>query len=72
MRTPSEYAIYKGDEVQVVGTLQQCADAMEVSTATIEYYASPAHHRKIAQVKNPGEHQTLAVRVEKDKGASDE
>lgn len=42
-----EYAIYKGDELLVIGTRQECADRLGVKVQTISYYCSPAYRRKL-------------------------
>ena len=37
-----EYAVYKGDELIVVGTADECAEFLGVRRETIYFYASPS------------------------------
>ena len=40
------YAVYKGDEFLVVGTVEECARYMNCSTKTIKWLASPSNIKK--------------------------
>ena len=56
-----DYAVYKGDELIVVGTADECAEYMGVSEHTIRCIASPK--RKKHAIKVGG---TYAIRLEDD------
>lgn len=43
----NEYAVYKGDELLVIGTRKECADRLGVKLQTISYYCSPAYRKKL-------------------------
>lgn len=45
-RKKLEYALYKGDEFIDIGTLEELAKKLNVSTKTIRYYKTPAYKRK--------------------------
>ena len=49
----TEYAVYRSDELLVVGTARECADFMGwKNSKTTQYYTSPAYQRKVAKRKN--------------------
>jgi predicted transcriptional regulator of viral defense system len=52
-RTPGEYAVYKGEELLYIGTIQECAERMNVSPNTVRFYASPAHEKRVFSRKRP-------------------
>lgn len=41
-----EYALYKGEELLSIGTLEEIAEERGVSVRTIYYYSMPAYQRK--------------------------
>lgn len=49
----TEYAVYKGDELLVIGTREECAAFLDVKPETIRHYASPAGQKRSAARKNP-------------------
>ena len=51
-----EYAVYKGDDLIVVGTATECAEFLGVKKHTIYWYASPSAENRI----------TRAIRLEND------
>ena len=51
-------ALYEGDELVMVGTARELAEARGVKEATIRFYASPAYRRRVAHAKAP----VLAIR----------
>lgn len=57
-----EYAIYKGDDLIITGTVQECADFMGVTAQYIYSLASPSRKKIIANRKNPDK-ATMAVRL---------
>ncbi len=50
-----EYAIYRGDELLIIGTKSECAEWLKVKPETITFYCSPTHHRRVENRKNPFE-----------------
>ena len=44
----TEYIVYKGEEVLVIGTLEECAEHQGVKKATINFLASEANKRRVA------------------------
>lgn len=47
MRTQkAEYALYRGDEFIIVGTIKEIAKKQHVKESTIRYYASPCYRKK--------------------------
>ncbi len=46
-----DYAVYQGDDILVVGSIEECAEYLGVDTRTVRYYTTPAYHRKIAKRK---------------------
>lgn len=59
-----EYAVYKGDDLIVVGNAKECADFMGVSMRYIHRLATPTHHNFIREsYKNPDD-ATYAIRLE--------
>lgn len=40
------YAVYKGDEFLVVGTVEECAEYMNCTPQTIKWLASPSNIKK--------------------------
>lgn len=48
-----EYAVYKGEELLVMGTINQCASFLKVQPRTIKFYTTPAYHRRVEKRKNP-------------------
>ncbi|HGE6631124.1 TPA: hypothetical protein ACGB9C_002126 [Listeria monocytogenes] len=45
----TEYALYKGDDLLVIGTLTELADFKKVKRETILFYATPAYRRKTTE-----------------------
>ena len=56
-----DYAVYKGDELIVVGTAKECAEYMGVSEHTIRCIASPKRRQHAIRVGG-----TYAIRLEND------
>ena len=46
-----EYAMYKGDELLHIGTIDEIAKAHGVLKETIRFYATPTYQRRIAKRK---------------------
>lgn len=49
----TEYAVYKGDDLLVMGTREVCADILKVKPQTIYYYTTEAYQRKLEKRKHP-------------------
>ena len=60
-----EYAVYKGDDLIVMGTANECADFMGVSPDYIKWMTTPTGKRRLASRKNPNK-ATTAVLLEVD------
>lgn len=46
-----EYAVYKGEELLVVGTVEECAEALGVQQRTILFYTYPTYQRRLKKRK---------------------
>ncbi|MBF7149980.1 hypothetical protein [Bacillus toyonensis] len=46
-----EYAIYKGESLICIGTVQECAQHMGVLPKTILFYKTPAYRKRVASRK---------------------
>ena len=46
MRKPVEYALYKGDELIMIGTIKKIAEEMGVQEHTIRFYQRPSYKRR--------------------------
>ena len=62
MKNTKEYAVYKGDELLVIGTRQECADALSVKPSTITFYSSNAHRKR----GNDSNDRIIAIKLEDD------
>lgn len=47
-----EYALYKGEELLQIGTLQEIAESENVKLETIQFYTKPVYKRRIEKRKN--------------------
>lgn len=47
-----EYALYKGDQFIMIGTLQNIADELNVTRRGLYYYLSPFYAKKLANMKS--------------------
>ena len=43
------YAVYRGDELLVLGTLRECAERLGVSEKTVRQLSRPCAHRRAEQ-----------------------
>lgn len=55
----SVYALYKGEELLMIGTIEEIAKARGVQVETIKFYLYPTYQRRIAKRKNPKNYLTL-------------
>lgn len=60
-----EYAIYRGDELLIIGTKSQCAESLKVKPETISYYCTPTYHRRLERRKNI-DNSLIGVKIEID------
>lgn len=44
-----EYALYKGDELLVVGTINELAEELGVKPRTVRYYGYPGYKRRTSE-----------------------
>lgn len=41
-----EYAVYRGEQMLAVGTLEDCAEVLGVKPKTVLYYATPTYQKR--------------------------
>lgn len=58
-----EFAVYKGEDLIVVGTAKECAEEMGVTERYIYWLTMPAAKRRLAKRKKPDK-ATTAVRLD--------
>lgn len=61
-RYKREYAVYKGEQLIVMGTAAECAKKMNVKPDYIEWLTMPTAKRRLEKRKRP-ENCTTAIRV---------
>ena len=61
----TEYAMYKGDEILYIGTLEEIAEKHGVKKQTIYHYTTDAYKKKIAK-RNKAENFIEVFRIEDD------
>ncbi|WP_410985306.1 hypothetical protein [Bacillus cereus] len=54
-----EYAVYKGESLVYIRTIQECAQRMGVLPTTVRFYMTPAYQRRLAKRKNPRNYLTV-------------
>jgi hypothetical protein len=60
-----EYAFYKGEELLLIGTINEIAKARSVKRETINFYTTPTYTRRIAKRKHPRNYITV-TRLDED------
>ena len=65
MRKYNEYAVYKGEELLVVGTAEECAKELNVQKETIHFYTTPTYRRRLDKRKNP-KNCRIAIKIEEE------
>lgn len=58
-----EVAVYKGDSLLCIGTVDECAEQMNVKKSTIQFYLTPSY-RKIVEKRKRARNYISAVRLE--------
>jgi K+/H+ antiporter YhaU regulatory subunit KhtT len=53
MAKAKEYAIYKGDELLVIGTAEECAKKLNVKKEYIYWLTKPTAQKRLAKRKDP-------------------
>lgn len=48
-----EYAIYRGDELLIMGTAQECADELQVTKKYIQWLTSPSGKKRSEERVRP-------------------
>ncbi|MEH6848583.1 hypothetical protein [Bacillus pseudomycoides] len=61
LTSSKEYAVYKGESLICIGTIQECAQHMGVLPQTVRFYTTPAYQRRLAKRKNPRNYLTVTV-----------
>ena len=59
-----EYAMYKGENLLVIGTESELARELGVKVETIKFYKSPAYARRLAERKDRGENCRVLVALD--------
>ncbi|GEM04137.1 hypothetical protein HMI01_11250 [Halolactibacillus miurensis] len=57
----TEYAVYRGDEFIIVGTLEECAERLNTSEQMIKYYSYPSQKKR-----SEGTNKILVERLDDD------
>lgn len=56
-----DYAVYKGDELLVIGTKEECAKFLNTPKTNIEHWATPGYIKKYGDTKRK-----VAIRLEEE------
>jgi hypothetical protein len=54
-----EYAVYKGETLICIGTIQECSQHMGVLPETVKFYTTPTYQRRLEKRKNPRNYITV-------------
>ena len=58
-----EYAVYKGENILVMGTLAECAAELGVKEETVLFYSMPTYHRRVEKRRANGSGKNARVTV---------
>lgn len=47
-----EYALYKGDEILSIGTIEEIAEEQKVKKRTVNFYKTPTYEKRIENRKS--------------------
>jgi len=61
MFEPQEFAVYRGDDLEFMGTAQECAEHLGVLPETVAWYTTPTARKRQANRKRLG---VTVIRVE--------
>lgn len=56
----SEYALYKGDEFLMIGTIKEIVKERGIAERTARFYGTPVH------LKRSGENALILIKIEED------
>ncbi|WP_242488466.1 hypothetical protein [Bacillus sp. TH22] len=56
-----EYAIYKGESLICIGTVQECAQYLGVLPKTILFYKTPSYIKRVASKKKARNYLTVTA-----------
>ena len=65
MKNKTEYALYKGENLLSIGTMEEIAREVGTSVENVKYYNTNAYKRKLAKRKRGCNHRIL-VELEND------
>ena len=51
MRALKEYALYKGEEILAIGTIEEIAKKMNIKKETVKYYQTPVYKKRLINRK---------------------
>lgn len=57
----TEYAVYKGENMLAVGTIQEIASELNIKEESVRFMRSPAYARRLAKRKDRGENCRVIV-----------
>lgn len=49
----TDFAVYRGEELLIVGTAAECAEFLKVKPDTVKYYATPTWAKRYETRKKP-------------------
>lgn len=58
MINKKEYALYKGEKLLIIGTIEEIAKNQNITEKSVMYYGTPAHLRKNKN-SHPGNYKVL-------------
>lgn len=59
LTSAKEYAVYKGESLVCIGTMQECARHMGVLPETVYFYTTQAYKRRLAKRKKAKNYLTV-------------
>ncbi|NYV64608.1 hypothetical protein HYI36_05020 [Bacillus sp. Gen3] len=54
-----EVAVYKGENILYIGTINECADHLGVLPKTIRFYLTPSYQKRVEKRKNARNYLTV-------------
>ena len=59
----NEFAVYRGEELLVMGTAKECAEFLNIKPKTVKYYSTPTWRKRYEGRKKP-EKCLIAVKLD--------
>lgn len=59
-----EYALYKGDELLAMGTIEEIAKQIGVKRETIVFYKTPAYKNRLKRRNTPYDNQRFLIPID--------